>query len=301
MKKFIATSLIFCLTVLCSCANVETTKKTVYDKNGMPYDSITITGPGASVDENLVINSNTDDGKIERIEIRAFLKCDQLTSVKINDVPYICNNAFAECANLKSVEIYNCNIGANAFYNCDKLETVYINQCIIENSAFKDCDNLKNVIIKGNHVSSVNDFCSIRDSAFESCDNLENLTIENGSDIGKNAFAYCKNLKTVTIGFGDIEDSAFSGCSSLKTVTTGGGDIGSYVFSPNLESLTIQSSYGCYIDAQAFWNNDSHLTINYPGTKKDFESYISGLNIWGGLASDGGVTVKCTNGTLYYN
>ena len=246
MKKFIAIPLIFCLFILCSCSNVKTTKKTAYDDNGMPYDSITITGPGASISKDLIIKSNTTEGKIEQIAARAFIQCNKIESVNIQYVD-IGKNAFAECANLKSATFNSCEIGENAFYNCDSLE---------------------NLTFKGH--------CVIGESSFKSCNNLKSLVIDSGS-IGESAFYSCSNLKSITIGSLFIGDYAFYNCH-------------------NLENVTLTSTY-VTIEQDAFLRCSKHITINFSGTTQKFkERAREGL-----LSIDGGITVKCTNGNLYYN
>ena len=211
MKKFIAIPLIFCLLILCSCSNYKTSKKQCYDSNGMPYESITITGPGTFKDKDFNIRHDSmgEGTTIEHIEARAFLQNNKIESVDIYCVD-IGDNAFSECANLKSVAISYSDIGSNAFYNCDNLESVTIGStCDIGEGAFSACYSLKNLTIQGGIIGK---------HAFSYCDQLTSITIQ-GSKIEGYAFAYCDNLENVTITSAySIDPDAFFNCNKHITI-----------------------------------------------------------------------------------
>ena len=80
-----------------------------------------------------------------------------------------------------------------------------------------------------------NNVADIGDRAFAYCSNLRSVTIPDSvAAIGRNAFHYCTNLTSISIGNSvtTIEDYAFSECSSLSSLTIGSSVafIGDYAF-----------------------------------------------------------------------
>ncbi len=135
----------------------------------------------------------------------AFYGCSALDSITLqNGLNTIGVGAFADCANIKNVDIDMIAgvaiIGDYAFYNCSALQsfTVPIAVRIIGNSAFEGCINLKTIETNGNIADeSVNILLGeIGKRAFKGCESLQSFTIPRSL------------VKQVTIG-------AFEGCSSL--------------------------------------------------------------------------------------
>ena len=84
----------------------------------------------------------------------------------------IANHAFANCSNLKSINLQNIEyIDYSAFYDCYKLENATMNKVkAIDDGSFYHCTNLKNVYIEGT-------IKSIGSHVFLGCTNLESLTV----------------------------------------------------------------------------------------------------------------------------
>ncbi len=143
------------------------------------------------------------------------------------------------CGSLTRVRIGNgvTNIGAEAFYECYNLTNVTLGKNIVNigQGAFSDCGSLPSVTIP-NSVTSIGDgafegsgltsvtipdgVTSIADYVFEDC-GLTNVTIlDSVTSVGIEAFAYCDNLNTVTIGnrVTNIGDLAFYQSSRLTKV-----------------------------------------------------------------------------------
>lgn len=84
----------------------------------------------------------------------------------------IANHAFANCSNLKSINLQNIEyIDYSAFYDCYKLENATMNKVkYIDDGSFRNCTNMKNVYIGGA-------IKSIGSHAFFGCTSLESLTV----------------------------------------------------------------------------------------------------------------------------
>lgn len=128
------------------------------------------------------------------------------------------NNIFAQCTNLKTLEIGNNVkiIGMGSFYACSNLSAVTIPNSvdIIGKEAFKGCKNLSAVTIPDSVTS-------IGVGAFAGCQSIESVTIPNSvTSMGSYAFYKCSGLTSVIIGSGvkSIGASTFVGCSGLSEV-----------------------------------------------------------------------------------
>ena len=145
----------------------------------------------------------------------------------------------------------------------------------------------------------------------------------NITSIGSNAFSYCSNLTTVTIGNGvkSIGNSAFNNCSGLTSVTIGNSvtSIGNGAFAccSKLANITIPDSvisiggsafYGCgsltsiiipdsvtKIDKGVFRRCDKLDVITYLGTKDQWNK-IKKLSEW---RKDSHIKkIKCKDGVI---
>ena len=163
----------------------------------------------------------------------AFLGCDALTNVYIDDVAAWCRMEFCDSsanpltyANklfvnemlLTNLQVPNSvkNIGDYAFCGYSSLTNVAMPNSVrnIGNNAFDGCSELKNVVI-GNTVTNIGNF------AFLDCCSLTNLMIPNSVNrIGEWAFTGCSGLSSVTIGksVSSIGEFAFYLCGSLTSV-----------------------------------------------------------------------------------
>ena len=118
----------------------------------------------------------------------------------------------------------------------------------------------------------------INDKVFFGNANLIVVTLpESLTTLGREAFSFCKSLKTIKIpsGVTAIPVRCFYGCSSLESVTipVGVTDIGGAAFSGcNLKALTLPESLEA-IGYNAFSGNRSLKSVNIPTKVKTIEEH----------------------------
>ena len=152
----------------------------------------------------------------------AFRECENLTKVEMPSVIDIWGMAFYQCSNLSDVDLSNVQtIGDNAFYKCSNLSDIDItNVQTIGEAAFYECSNLSEI-----------DFYNVQTigkNAFYKANGLTEITFyENLKEVGKEAFAFCENLKRVDMSrvYCDdykyqlkIDEKCFYYCSNLEEV-----------------------------------------------------------------------------------
>ncbi len=196
---------------------------------------------------------------VQMIGDQAFHNCDSLKSVALPDsVTLIGSGAFCGCDNLTSVTIPDSVIiiGDNAFSSCDSLTSVTIPDSVtsIGDNPFGGCKNLTQITVSPKHPAlAVIDgvLFSKEDKrlvcypiAFEASE----YAIPQGVQIiGKQAFAYCSSLTSVTIPDSVTvigEESFYSSRLTSVTIPNSVTDIGSNAFSLcySLKSVTITDS-----------------------------------------------------------
>lgn len=181
----------------------------------------------------------SDDGK------RLLKVCESYTSeVTISEgTEIICDDAFRGNTTAEKVILPSTLqvIGKHAFDGCVNLKYVFIPEGVTEipNSCFKGCTSLSQVVLPDSLIT-------IGDNAFEDCTSLRTLSfpshlrsvydyafmhsgletfnpsIAKGSrcHIFDKAFAFCENLKTVTLNHGiDAGFMCFLRCANLEEVT----------------------------------------------------------------------------------
>ena len=204
----------------------------------------------------------------------AFAGCKKLTTVTLpSTVTEIGSNAFAECDNLKEVNLSGCtklkSIGNGAFANSGLTE-INLSNCIslesIDHDAFAN-SGLTSITLPAS-------LTTIDFSAFWGCFKLTEIDLSNTkvNTIGDSAFLGCSGLGTVKLpaSLEEIDDWAFFNCSSLKKIyfqsvpTIGGKHAFNGV---NASGLTV------YYPSS--WNSDSSSPLN------DLKARL----IEGGLAS----------------
>ena len=154
----------------------------------------------------------------------------KITSVIVDDgVTSISNYAFSDCPLLNSVTIHSDvqSIGGNTFSGCEQLRTVELDTEIVEDWF---CNNpwIETVDIGPNTGE-------IGDKAFAYCSNLKRVSISDGVRvIGERAFLECENLSELYLGKGleTIGPFAFQYCESLKKLRLPDGlkEMGEYAF-----------------------------------------------------------------------
>ena len=145
---------------------------------------------------------------------------------------------------------------------------------------WKKYNNYMTNIIIENGITSIGNYAFWCSEAF-------NITIPNSvKNIGKGAFAYCKNLTNVTIpnGVTSINYYTFDFCNSLTNITIPNSvtSIDNYAFKncTNLKSITIPNSVTS-INYSVFSGCTSLKDIYYEGTKSQWEKFdiILGKNV----------------------
>ena len=132
------------------------------------------------------------------IGAQAFRKCENLGVIDLSNIYAIGNYAFEGCSSLKTVNLKNLrNTGKNAFQNCTGLESVRTNE--------------------DGHTK-------LSEAMFVNS-GLTSVTIYEKTEIPKNCFANCYELRSVKIANSllSIGDGAFSRCVSLTDFAYGNG------------------------------------------------------------------------------
>lgn len=137
-----------------------------------------------------------DDYSVTSIGAGAFYRCNNLTSVSLQD-GLIC-------------------IGDNAFEGCGKLQEISLPDSLqaIGRKAFCLCMSLRSILLPGN-------LRVIGTCAFLGCESLTGITIHRGvNTIEERVFSGCKSLADVNLPetLISIQAEAFSACSSLDRI-----------------------------------------------------------------------------------
>lgn len=205
---------------------------------------------------------------------KGIVNADIPESINSEPVTTIGDSAFLNCDSLESVTIPDSvtTIGDSAFFNCDSLQSITIpdSVIVIGDSVFSDCDSLTKITIPESvllKLRVVFDYWNLTDivlhesvttigrSAFSFCDALTSVTIPDSvTAIGDYAFYLCESLESVIIpdSVTTIGEGAFSYCRSLEHLVVPDSvvKIGEYAFW-NCDNLTIECSYGKYVDRYA--------------------------------------------------
>ena len=212
------------------------------------------------------IMSVTIPNGVQTIGSKAFWGCSGLQSLLLpNTVTNIGTRAFQDCSALMEFTVPSSvtSIGTQIFYGCDSLTKVCYNAAYSDSkNPFLDVwclthiefggTSVPNAILSGKQfVKEViihDSVTNIGENAFSYCKGLTSIIIPDSvTSIGFAAFEDCTSLTDVTIGNGvtSIGEAAFLGCTGLTSITIPGvTSIGDSAFSgcTGLTSITIPDS-----------------------------------------------------------
>ena len=204
----------------------------------------------------------------------AFTGCNGLTSVNLNNVTRIFDNAFYNCTSIEEIgdDENVISIGNNAFQNCTSLRTFDLSSIEQLNSgAFFYCRSLNNIDLTNLDNVSYEPYlydvfynCSslsnivmpnvsyrIVDRCFSDCTSLKQINLKNVAEIGYNCFANCTSLEKVSINnnLSYCESTAFNGCDQPMIIQI------------NKERNTVSGAPWGASNATIFWSDNTPYTI----------------------------------------
>ncbi len=238
------------------------------------------------------------------------------------DIPVtmIINQAFSQCKTLRSVVIPDSitKVGYACFDDCEKLENVKLSSRLehIGAGMFKDCYSI-------HHINLPESIHTIHVSAFKGTD-IEEIIIPDGvSRIETGAFGDCKWLSKVKLpkNLKTLEGYTFLGCSSLTHIELptsienlnnsslaatalehieiphGVSIIGPSLLShcKHLLSINLPSTI-TWIREFAFWQCDKLQSINYNGSKEQFNRIKKDKNAFLDIPKE--AYINCIDGRL---
>lgn len=184
------------------------------------------------------------------IEERAFEKCANLKSIKLN-VKSISKGAFSFCSSLEAIEINGADsIGELAFCGCTKLREVKLSVSVTELGArcFEECVSLKTFDFRGIKI--------IGERAFSRCEGLGEIALA-AICVRRRAFEDCCFLKKLSLSRDtELKSGAFFGCTNLEEIVFEGKSFFLERFSQSVRSVEnplpkrvqeiIASVYSCF-------------------------------------------------------
>lgn len=225
---------------------------------------------------NIIIPEKIDEYTVVSIKEGA-LSNKKITSVKVDGAILIGERAFANCTDLKTVDLgKSTTVCSQAFYNCTSLESISSEHLLtLGDRAFEDCKALESITFNGNQT------LALGSDVFQNCENLKNVVIEQPlslSDGVANIFANDFNIENLTIksiNFADPNDTlhmlygktyAEQISYALKSVSLGNlNKINPYLFYnfTNLEEVSIDSLEEKSAGAHSFEGCYNLSTLNF--------------------------------------
>lgn len=190
-----------------------------------------------------------------RTELVKYVPAEGETDVDIvipNKVSYICDGAFKECAELRSVTMSDrvTYIGRAAFERCKKLKRVRLSEKLkaINEYMFAECSQLEEVGIPESVIA-------IKKGAFDHCLSLKSVELPEGlMKLGGGAFGHCTSLAEIEIPpkVTELRNECFINCSGLRRV----------ILHEGLESVEKRVFLGCsslerldFPDSVLYWGS----------------------------------------------
>ena len=237
---------------------------------------------------------------VTSIGSHAFLGCSNLQSIIIPEgVTSVGGGAFQGCSSLKSIIIPNSvtTIGGSAFSGCNSLESITLPFVGRVRSEFHDGDAYLGNMFGAPDYESNNDYVpaslktvvitnaiTIDAGAFYGCQNITSIIMNEGVQyINRHAFYYCTGLTSIIIPNSvTYLGNAFGYCTNLQSVTIGTGIV-------IANTVTVGNP--------VFWDCSNLTTITFTGTVAQWNSiYIRDSFDWGvNIPTD---KVVCTDGTV---
>lgn len=241
------------------------------------------------------------------IGAQAFAGCTNLTSVTLpSSLTHIGDYAFEGCTGISSILIHKGiqTIGENPFAGCSALTSIEIEKgCTtfdtrLDNNAIIDNDG--NLISGCKTTTIPNTVKTIGVRAFDGTKN-KNVVIPNGvTTIGEKAF-YGSTATSIVVPdtVTTVEQSAFENSKSLLEITLSNQmtECANKILAncTSLEIITIKNknlSFG----TNALLNDEALATINYPGTKSEWLTFVLHHSQESFDENTGDYVVVCTDG-----
>lgn len=198
---------------------------------------------------------------VKEIEIYAFADCLSLNNIDLNKIEKIGDYAFEKCNNLKTVTVPKAvsYIGENPFRECQSLEMIKVdsenpNYCIYDGALINKtktvlysypCKNMNTEFVIPNTVSVIPYFF------FAYCNNLKNVTVPASvTNINPLAFYYCDNTLQINIDESNPNYLFSEGLVLNKTkdsviCATFGSDVTNYTIPDNIKAIEEGAFSGC--------------------------------------------------------
>lgn len=200
-----------------------------------PITTITIPQSVTKIGANIFLNCRSltschfqEGSQLSSINNYCFDFCTGLVDVTLPAaLKEICYGAFRNCTALENITIPDgvTTIRDYAFQKCSSLKTISIPAGVISlgKYAFADCVGLQSAYIP---IETIPDYAFYMSSA-SSNSALAKVEIPYATNIGSNAFAYCKSLSEIVLPatLNEIGEKAFYYCTGLKKILSFATDV----------------------------------------------------------------------------
>ena len=223
------------------------------------------------------IPSKLNNYTVVAIAEGAFIDCKISSVIIPAGVSLDEGRAFVSCDNLTSVQLSEglTNTGRATFHSCRKLQTINLPSTIvrIEDETFENCESLKNFVLPDN-------LNSIGKEAFKNSGVTEIRIPVKVEDLNSSAFLRCNSLTSLSVAEGNTKYDSRDNCNavietatsklvanlpSATTIPTFVKIIGAYLFQESpINSIDIPEGV-VTIERKAFASSDLN-TISFPST-----------------------------------